>query len=1154
MSESLLPKFLPTVESTILSQAVEGYDSLLIGEFTRRHRDVIHISRDTNGAARIQEQLAFFCPDVEVLMFPGWDCLPYDRVSPQNEVTAQRIETLTRLLAEPLPAKPRLVLTTSASVAQRVPPRAALKDASLVIQKGGEYERDSLIQFLIHNGYGRRETVREWGEFAVRGGIIDVFPPGQSYPLRLDFFDAEVESIRVFDPLSQITSRTIDSFSLKPMGEVLLNAETIENFRTGYRDAFGPVVSGDPLYEHISEAKMHAGCEHWLPLFYEGLETLFDYAPHAMVSIDHQAEESLDFKLTQVEDHYKTRVEFAKFDRDSKGLPYHPLPPQALYLSKAEVLKAVSKRPSIRLSPFAVPPSPQVVDCGGRAARSFSDVRVDPKGNVYDALKEYIISLKQSGKRVFIAGMSAGSAERLKHILEDHGITPLQIVETFAGASSDTSLVALNLVHGFEAPSHAFITEEDILGERMGRGARKAKQSDMFLTEASTLQAGDLVVHVDHGIGRYLGLVTLDVDDVPHDCLEIEYHDNDKLYVPVESIDVLSRFGSAESTTTLDKLGGVAWQARKAKAKNRIKVIAEHLMKIAAERALHTAEVIAKPDGLFDEFCSRFPHPETDDQLTAIEEVLGDMASGRPMDRLICGDVGFGKTEVAMRAAFVAAASGSQVAVVAPTTLLARQHTNTFKARFAGTGLKIGQLSRMVTPKEARNVKEGLKDGAIDIVIGTHAIFAKSIEFQNLGLLVVDEEQHFGVAQKERMKAMKADIHVLTLSATPIPRTLQMALSGVRQMSLITTPPVDRLAVRTFTLPFDAMVVREAILREQFRGGQTFYVCPRLKDIDKVCNRLHKFVPEAKFAVATGQMAPSDLEDVMTAFCDGAFDVLVSTNIIESGIDIPQANTLIIHNADMFGLSQLYQLRGRVGRSKARGYAYLTLPAGKVLTLEAQKRLDVMQSLDSLGAGFNVASHDMDIRGAGNLVGDEQSGHIKEVGVELYQQMLADAIEALRQGSADEVAPTQWTPQINLGVPVLIPEEYVSDLGLRLGLYRRLSTLITRAEIDAFAAELVDRFGSLPDEVVYLLEVVHLKQLCKQAGIAKIDAGVKGLVVHLRNKEFQNPQGLVHYIGAQRGTAKIRPDQSIVFIRNWSQVKDRIRGAREILQDIYGLL
>lgn len=507
-----------------------------------------------------------------------------------------------------------------------------------------------------------------------------------------------------------------------------------------------------------------------------------------------------------------------------------------------------------------------------------------------------------------------------------------------------------------------------------------------------------------------------------------------------------------------------------------------------------------------------------------------------------------------MRAAFVAAASGSQVAVVAPTTLLARQHTNTFKARFAGTGLKIGQLSRMVTPKEARLVKEGLKDGAIDIVIGTHAIFAKSIEFQNLGLLVVDEEQHFGVAQKERMKAMKADIHVLTLSATPIPRTLQMALSGVRQMSLITTPPVDRLAVRTFTLPFDAMVVREAILREQFRGGQTFYVCPRLKDIDKVCNRLHKFVPEAKFAVATGQMAPSDLEDVMTSFCDGAFDVLVSTNIIESGIDIPQANTLIIHNADMFGLSQLYQLRGRVGRSKARGYAYLTLPAGKILTTEAQKRLDVMQSLDSLGAGFNVASHDMDIRGAGNLVGDEQSGHIKEVGVELYQQMLADAIEALRQGSADEVAPTQWTPQINLGVPVLIPEEYVSDLGLRLGLYRRLSTLTTRSEIDTFAAELVDRFGSLPDEVVYLLEVVHLKQLCKQAGIAKIDAGVKGLVVHLRNKEFQNPQALVHYIGAQRGTAKIRPDQSIVFIRNWSQVKDRIRGAREILQDIYGLI
>ncbi len=737
-------------------------------------------------------------------------------------------------------------------------------------------------------------------------------------------------------------------------------------------------------------------------------------------------------------------------------------------------------------------------------------------------------------------------------MLRERGLSDPQLVADGnalkALPRSAVGLAVLPLEQGFTTDALVLLGEQDILGDRLARVPRRRRNLDQFIAEATNLSPGDLVVHADHGIGRYEALETIAVAGAPHDCLRVLYAGDDKLFVPVENIEVLSRFGSEDAGVQLDRLGGVAWQSRKARVKKRIRDIAGELIRVAAERQLRPGDLLHPPEGIYEEFAARFPYPETEDQLTAIADTLADMASGKPMDRLICGDVGFGKTEVALRAAFIAAMAGSQVAVVVPTTLLARQHFRSFTERFAGLPLHIAQLSRLVPVKEAREVKKELAEGRLDIVIGTHALLAKDVHFAHLGLLVVDEEQHFGVAQKERLKQLKADVHVLTLTATPIPRTLQLALSGVREMSIIASPPIDRLAVRTFVMPYDPVSIREAIMRERDRGGQIFYVVPRIADLDEVRERLREIVPEIKYAVVHGRMAPSELEAAMTAFDERAYDLLLSTNIIESGLDIPSANTLIVHRSDMFGLAQLYQLRGRIGRAKIRAYAYLTLPEKKKLTATAQRRLEVLQTLDNLGAGFQLASHDLDIRGAGNLLGDEQSGHIREVGIELYQNMLEEAVAAARTEGGDAAASEEWSPQIMIGTPVLIPEVYVADLGVRLGLYRRIAALADRREIDGFAAELIDRFGPLPSEVENLLEIIAIKRACREAGVERIEAGPKGAVITLRGNRFANPAGLVELIQRHAGTLKLRPDQKIVYLRNWDDEKTRLAGVAKLLQ------
>jgi transcription-repair coupling factor (superfamily II helicase) len=602
----------------------------------------------------------------------------------------------------------------------------------------------------------------------------------------------------------------------------------------------------------------------------------------------------------------------------------------------------------------------------------------------------------------------------------------------------------------------------------------------------------------------------------------------------------------------LDRLGGAAWQARMARAKERLREMAEGLIRIAAERATKTTDPVDPPHGLFDEFCARFPYEETEDQLAAIGDVLEDLGAGKPMDRLICGDVGFGKTEVALRAAFVVAMSGQQVAIVAPTTLLARQHFKTFTERFEGWPVKVRRLSRLAPAREAAETREALKNGEVEIIVGTHAVLSKQVGFRNLGLVIVDEEQHFGVKHKEKLKELRADVHMLTLTATPIPRTLQMSLSGIREMSIIATPPVDRLAVRTYVTPWDPVVVREALLREKYRGGQAYFVAPRISDLPELEKFLREQVPEVKFVVGHGQMAPTQLEAVMSAFYDGQYDVLLSTTIVESGLDIPTANTLIIHRADMFGLSQLYQLRGRVGRAKSRAYAYMTTPAEKQITLSAERRLKVLQSLDSLGAGFQLASHDLDIRGGGNLLGEEQSGHIREIGVELYQQMLEDAVNALKTLAGQEGLDNDrgWSPQINTGAAVLIPEDYVPDLNVRLSLYRRLSDAEKAQDREALAAELIDRFGPLPPEAGQLLKVVAIKGLCREANVAKIDVGPKGAVVSFRNDDFKNPGALIDFVGKNQVAWRVRPDNKVVIKGEWETPEQRLGAAERVLTEL----
>ncbi|HEY7749212.1 MAG TPA: transcription-repair coupling factor [Aestuariivirgaceae bacterium] len=1142
---------------SVLAQVPAGLDAIVLADLAHQAapRLLLHIARDDQRLAALAEAITFFAPEVRLLIFPAWDCLPYDRVGPVAEIVTRRLSSLSDLVVLPARGGPIIVITTVNAIVQRVPPKSLIAHARLTVAPGNAIPTETIVAFLTANGFVRSGTVVDPGDFAVRGGIIDLFPPGTDEPLRLDFFGDTLESIRTFDPQSQRTTGQLSLLHVQPANEVILNAQTIAKFRTSYAAQFGGVDLDDPLYEAVTSSRRYQGMEHWLPLFYDKLESIFDYVGNPVVSLDHLAEDAISARLEQIREFYEARQE--ALEGGSYGsVPYKPLPPDKLYLSSDEVAEGFSKLPVISLSPFDLPPAEDrpTLRVEGKQGRSFASERATPGANLYEAVHTHIDALRREGKRVIVAAWTDGAAERLRSILADHGVTPISTANGWAEVSSRSpdivSTIVLGLESGFETPNLAVIAEQDILGDRLVRRVRKSKRATDFISELASVSPGDLVVHIDHGIGRFEGLRTIEVQGAPHDCLFLQYAGGDRLFLPVENIELLSRYGSDETGVELDRLGGVAWQARKAKLKQRVKEIADELIRTAAARELKRAVVIAATNGPYDEFSARFPYDETDDQLTAIDAVVDDLGKGRPMDRLICGDVGFGKTEVALRSAFLTVMSGRQVAVFVPTTLLARQHYVTFTERFQGYPVRIEQASRLVPRKQLNEIKEGLAKGDVDIVIGTHALLSKDVRFRDLSLLIVDEEQHFGVKHKERLKELKADVHVLTLTATPIPRTLQLALSGIRELSLITTPPLDRLAVRTYVSPFDPVIIRETLLRELYRGGQSFFVVPRISDLGEISPLLKGLVPEAKVAIAHGRLPPTELEDIMAGFYDRKFDILLSTTIIESGLDISAANTLIVHRADMFGLAQLYQLRGRVGRSKQRAYALLTVPANRTLTPAAEKRFKVLQALDSLGAGFTLASHDLDIRGAGNLLGEEQSGHIREVGFELYQQMLEEAVA--KQRTSEPVVETEetWSPQINIGTSVLIPEDYVPDLQVRLGLYRRLADLTSQEGIDGFAAELHDRFGRQPSEVQHLMDIMSIKLMCREANVSALDAGPKGALITFRNNTFPNPERLVKWIGEQGTLARLRPDMKVVIMRSWESAEDRLRGARHLLAQL----
>nr|WP_321252677.1 transcription-repair coupling factor [uncultured Ruegeria sp.] len=1127
--------------------APEGFDAqLVLKEISRTGGPVAHVARDDKRMEAMRAALAFFAPEMPVFVFPGWDCLPYDRVSPNADISATRVATLAALVHQ-MPQQ-FVLLTTLNAATQRVPAREILREAAFTARVGHRIDEDALRKFLVRMGFTQSPTVMEPGDYAIRGGIIDIFPPGESGPVRLDLFGDVLDGARRFDPVSQRTTEKLQIVELSPVSEVILDEAAITRFRQNYRIEFGAAGTDDPLYEAVSAGRKHQGMEHWLPFFHDRLETLFDYLSGATILLDDQVTPARLARWDSIADQYETR-RLALENRSRMDTVYKPTPPALLYIDDGAWEQAVADRRVMQFSPLPQASGPGVIDAGGRIGRNFAPERQQENISLFGALASHITDKLAKGP-VLIASYSEGARERLTGLIEDEGLAEaIPVKDGTRIGKRGLYLAVWALEHGFETPGLTVIAEQDVLGDRLIRQPRKRRKAENFLTETQSLSPGDLVVHVDHGIGRYMGMEVVTAAGAAHECLLLEYAEQSKLYLPVENIELLSKYGHEEGL--LDRLGGGAWQAKKAKLKERIREMADKLIRIAAERALRKAPVMDPPPHAWEEFSARFPYQETDDQLRAIAEVMEDMHSGAPMDRLICGDVGFGKTEVAMRAAFVAAMSGVQVAVVAPTTLLARQHAASFRDRFRGFPLEVRQLSRFVSAKEAQQTRDGLARGTIDIVVGTHALLAKGIRFNNLGLLIIDEEQHFGVAHKERLKQLRSDIHVLTLTATPIPRTLQLSLTGVRDLSIIGTPPIDRLAIRTYVSEFDAVTVREALLREHYRGGQSFYVVPRISDLREIEELLKEQLPELTYVIAHGQMAAGELDDRMNAFYDGKYDVLLATTIVESGLDIPTANTMIVHRADMFGLSQLYQIRGRVGRSKARAYAYLTTKPRQKLTATAEKRLRVLGSLDTLGAGFTLASQDLDIRGAGNLLGEEQSGQMRDVGYELYQSMLEEAIAKIKAGEMEGLsdADDQWAPQINLGVPVLIPEEYVPDLDVRLGLYRRLSSLSTKVELEGFAAELIDRFGTLPKEVNTLMLVVRIKAMCKRAGIAKLDGGPKGATIQFHNDKFASPQGLVDFIQNQRGLAKVK-DNKIVVRRDWKKDSDKIKGAFAIARDL----
>ncbi len=1068
-------------------------------------RFTLLLTADSQSAERLQEELGFFAPDLPVLHFPDWETLPYDLFSPHQDIISQRIAALYRL-----PELQHGVLVVPISTAlHRLAPTRFLLGSGLVLDVGQKLNVEGMRSRLEAAGYRCVDTVYEHGEFAVRGALVDLFPMGSEQPYRIDLFDDEIETLRTFNPDTQRSVEKVESIRLLPAREFPLDKKSVTDFRGRFRERFDVDFRRCPIYQDLSTGITPAGIEYYLPLFFEDSATLFDYLP----------QDTQVFSLPGIE---QAAEQFWKDARnryeDRRVDPERPLlPPADLFLPVEDCFARLKNWPRVVVSQ-------EDIEAGvGRErfnAQSLPDLAIQSKaGEPLAALRRFI---ENYPGRILFCAESAGRREVLLELLARLKLQPPAVSgwPEFAQGKERLGITIAPLDDGLLLDSIALIAESPLFGQRVMQRRRREKSrdgGDNVIKNLTELREGSPVVHIDHGVGRYLGLVTLEIDGQAAEFLSLQYAEEAKLYVPVASLHLIARYtGSDDAMAPLHRLGSETWQKAKRKAAEQVRDVAAELLDIYARRAAREGYAFADPSVDYATFCAGFPFEETQDQQSAIDAVRNDMLSPRPMDRLICGDVGFGKTEVAMRAAFIAVHGGKQVAVLVPTTLLAQQHYNSFRDRFADWPVKVEVMSRFKSAREVNDAVQQLAEGKIDIVIGTHKLLQEDVKFHNLGLAIIDEEHRFGVRQKEQMKALRSEVDILTLTATPIPRTLNMAVSGMRDLSIIATPPARRLSVRTFVMEQNHPTIKEAPLRELLRGGQVYYLHNDVKTIEKCAADLAELVPEARIGIGHGQMRERELEQVMSDFYHKRFNVLIASTIIETGIDVPSANTIIIERADKFGLAQLHQLRGRVGRSHHQAYAYLLTPPRKQLTEDAQKRLEAISNAQDLGAGFVLATHDLEIRGAGELLGDGQSGQIQAVGFTLYMEMLERAVKAIRKGEQPNLEqPLGGGPEINLRLPALIPDDYLPDVHARLILYKRIANAVDEEGLKELQVEMIDRFGLLPEPTKNLVRITLLKLHAEKLGIKKIDAGPQGGRIEFAADTCVDPLTLIKLIQGQ---------------------------------------
>jgi len=1140
----LLPQLKEAKTLDVAGVPAAAWPWLVAGVCGTRARVVLAVAPEAGGVEAIAAGLRELVGR-EVVVFPAWDVQPYDRVGPGPDVAGARMAALAALEGE----DPLVIVTSVAGLGAREAPAGGGRPWQAGV--GDEVDVRDVAQRLVGLGYVREELVQEVGSFAVRGGIVDVWPAGAAEPVRMELFGDEVESLRAFDPASQKSLGAVEALSVPPAGGVVLDEERISTFRARYRALFEGAVEDD-LYAAVSAGSLPPEAGQMTALFYEEpLEGLLSRLPEDTLVVRPD-----NFEL-QAEG-WDELVQGAYAARRDGGSGVRAVPPELMYVGAAEMEGRLGRFRSVVAHLFD---DGKGVAAGLRAHAYHTHNRHNAAVAAAKDVSRYVAD----GWRVALSAGSDAALAQFLRALEAEGAPAARLARRFEVPGKAGFVAAASGIREgwIDSDGKVFVLcDSDVFGTRVGGAARRKRRlsPEEVIAHFSELREGDYVVHEAHGVGRFGGLVTMDANGVRQDFMKLFYAGDDRLFVPVENLDVLSRYKGADAgNVVLDRLGTGGWEARKAKVKADLMEMADDLLATASAREVASRTPVARVAGLYDEFCAGFAYPLTDDQQRVMDEVEDDLAHGVPMDRLVVGDVGFGKTEVALRAACLMALNGQQVAVVCPTTLLARQHHALFRARFEGFPVNIGRLSRLVPAAEAKAVKQGLAAGTVDIVVGTHALLSKDVKFANLGMVVIDEEQRFGVAHKEKLKTLRAEVDVLTLTATPIPRTLQMAVGGVRQLSLITTPPVDRQAVQTFVTPWDNVTLKAAMTRELVRGGQVYFVAPHVEDLARLEDDIHALVPEARVGVAHGQMGEGQLEAVMGGFYDGSIDVLLATTIIESGLDVPKANTLIVYRSDRFGLAQLYQLRGRVGRSTAKAFAYFILPEGN-LGHEAAKRLQILQRLDGLGAGFTLASYDMDLRGFGNLLGKQQSGHIRDIGFELYAKMLKEAVETRRRrnqepGTRNQVEDLRASSvSLKLGISYLIPEVYVPEVAVRLQLYRRLANVRDDEALAEIKDELVDRFGPLPAEVEALLLVVGLRNRAAALNVSKVEVGEKGVVVAFEGGRFKNPDGLVKLVQGLAGVVSVRPagrGQELVWHRRVQS--DVLRGVGVIVAELEGV-